>query len=425
MKKRKKVVQGGTSGGKTHGIIPILIDTLARTKLKCTIVAETIPAVKDGAVAIFKQVMQETNRWRADGWIGSPMDYTFANGSVIQFRAYDTVGKAKLAGKRDILFINEANHVAYDIADALMIRSQEIWLDFNADVEFWAHTEVLTETTEEGEQVAELLILTYEDNEACPAATLEDLLIKKRKAYIDPNGDLESKANIKSEFWHNWWKVFGRGLIGNISELRIMPLLNRCKFPQIPEDAIEIPSYLDFGWFPDPIAFGRLFVRQGDETDDLYIVPLVYQTKLSINSKATDAVNLVDILPGKRVNPKQKIIAESADPRCVQEMRAAKPAYNIEAVNKQEVASSLRYFHDYNIWIVETEDNKREFQATWDEFDKYRYKKDKATGSILKVPEDSPKQADHSIDGVRYVLLSKGGRWSLPKRPKPDEKAAA
>ena len=96
MKARKKVVQGGTSSGKTYGIIPVLIDRAAKKeRLKITVVAETLPAVREGALDIFKSVMVDTFRWHESRWNASSLTYTFANGSRIQFKSFDTVGKAK------------------------------------------------------------------------------------------------------------------------------------------------------------------------------------------------------------------------------------------------------------------------------------------------------------------------------------------
>ena len=177
MTARKKVIQGSTSSGKTYGIIPILYDKgLYLPRQKITVVAETLPAVKEGSLDIFQNFMQDEHRWKDSNWNASSLTYTLHNKSRIQFKSFDSVGKAKASGKRDILFINEANHISYNIADALMIRSKETWLDFNADSEFWAHTEVLREPN------SEFLKLTFEDNEAIPQETLEDLLIKRDKA---------------------------------------------------------------------------------------------------------------------------------------------------------------------------------------------------------------------------------------------------
>ncbi len=406
---RKKVVQGGTGAGKTFDIIAILIDDAAAVpNLKITVVCETIAGAKEVADDIFKTIMQDTGRWRENGWRSNPMRYKFANGSRIQFRSFDTVGKAKQAGKRDILFINEANHIAYDIADTLMTRSKDIWLDFNADIEFWAHTEVLQEPN------TELLILTFEDNEEAPEEALEELRIKKQKAYHDVNGPLDDKVNIKNQYWYNWYKVFGRGMIGNISELRIMPLLT--KIDKVPEDAIEIPSALDFGWFPDPLFFARLYVRPGELMDDLFIEPYVYGTKLSINARGDNSNNLVDKLVEMGIDKKNLTIAECADPRCVTDMRGA--GFSIEKVKKKAVELTIPHFHEYNIYIVFT--HPEPAQECYNEFDKYQYDRDKSTNAIIKKP--APGQADHSIDGTRYVIMSRNLRWSIPKwKPKtPD-----
>ena len=179
MNARKRVVQGGTSGGKTHGIIPIEIDyCIKHPKTLTTFVAESIPAVKAGCVRIFKDVMEDTKRWNRENWLGSPMQYTFSNGSIIEFKSFPTIGAAKVAGKRDRLFLNEANHIPFLIADALMIRSRETWIDFNPDNEFWAHTETLQEPN------SEFLLLTYMDNEACPKETIQDLQTKMSKAFL-------------------------------------------------------------------------------------------------------------------------------------------------------------------------------------------------------------------------------------------------
>jgi phage terminase large subunit len=177
MKARKKVVQGATSSGKTYGIIPLLYDKcIAIPRIKVTVVAETLPAVKEGCVDIFKNFMMDEGRWKDEQWNATELVYTSANKSKIQFKSFDSVGKAKAAGKRDILFLNEANHIPYPIADALIIRSKETWIDFNADSEFWAHTEILQQPN------SEFLKLTYLDNEAIPESTLEDMMYKKRKA---------------------------------------------------------------------------------------------------------------------------------------------------------------------------------------------------------------------------------------------------
>lgn len=269
--KRKKVIQGSTSAGKTYGIIPVLIDrAIKEPRIKITIIAETIPAVKDGCVDIFKAVMQDTNRWIDDNWIGSPMEYTFTNGSRIQFKSFDSFGKAKASGKRDILFINEGNHISYKIADTLMTRSKETYIDFNADEEFWAHKEVLKEPN------SEFLALTYLDNEALPPELLEDLLMKRDKAFYNTDlerEDLYLESNIKSQYWANWWLIYGLGEIGSYSNKRIY---NFEVVKEIPPHAKKLPRGMDFGFSPDPTCMVDVYL----DGIDLYLDEIFSQNNL-------------------------------------------------------------------------------------------------------------------------------------------------
>lgn len=300
LKKRKKVIQGSTSAGKTHGIIPILIDrAIKEPRIKITVIAETIPAVRDGCVDIFKNIMQDTNRWIDDHWIGSPMEYTFSNKSRIQFKSFDSVGKAKAAGKRDILFINEGNHISYPIADTLMVRSKETYIDFNADEEFWCHTEVLTEPN------SEFLSLTFLDNEALPEEIRQELMIKKGKAFHDPSltdeTGLYEKENIKSAHWANWWRVYGDGKIGTYSERRIY---NYNIIDEIPPGVKRIPSGMDFGQSPDPTILIDAFI----DGPELYLDEIFCENNLIPEKiKGAERLSIVDRLDEVAINKVKEV----------------------------------------------------------------------------------------------------------------------
>ena len=84
--KRIKIVPGGTSAGKTFGIIPILINKATKTPgLEISIVAESIPNLRRGALKDFEKIMRSTNRWIEDNYSKSLLKYTFANNSFIEF----------------------------------------------------------------------------------------------------------------------------------------------------------------------------------------------------------------------------------------------------------------------------------------------------------------------------------------------------
>lgn len=369
MKARKRVVQGSTSAGKTHGIIPIEIDySIKHPKTLTTFVAETIPAVKSGCVKIFKDVMEDTNRWNEDGWLGSPMQYKFKNGSIIEFKSFPTLGSAKVAGKRDRLFLNEANHIPFLIADALMIRSLETWIDFNPDNEFWAHTETLKESN------SEFLKLTYLDNEACPKETLEDLQNKMVKAFYDPNKDWDDKENIKSTYWANWCTVYVRGEIGSLEGAIYN---NWLPIDNIPKEARLLGYGLDFGYSNDPTAIVEIYKYN----DKRILNEICYEKGLSNKQIST------------YITTNLMCWCDSAEPKSIRELRD----YGINADGVTKGKDSI----NYGIQLIQEHDYlvTSSSQNLITELRKYIWSKDKATNEKLNVPIGN---YNHLMDAWRY-----------------------
>lgn len=366
MKARKRVIQGGTSAGKTYAVIPILIDrALKKERLKITVVAETLPAVKEGALDIFKTIIEETGRWIESNWNASSLTYTFGNKSRIQFKSFDTEGKAKASGKRDILFLNEANHIPFPIADALMIRSIETYIDFNPDNEFWVHTETLQEPN------SEFLLLTYLDNEGLSKETLEDLLIKKKKAET-------------SDYWANWWKVYGEGQIGN---LQGVVFTNWKQIDRIPEGA-KLKGYgMDFGYTNDPTTLTAIYEFEGIE----YWDEVIYRTQL------TNA-EISKLMTANNVSKSVPIFADSAEPKSIQELKNM-GWNNITPADKgkDSIMFGIQAIQELNIKVTSNSLNLIK------ELRSYIWVKDKS-GISKNKPIDA---FNHSIDGIRYFYTTK------------------
>ncbi len=198
LKKRIKIIQGGTSAGKTFGILPILIDKAARNpNVEISVVAESIPHLRRGALKDFIKIMKWTNRYIDSQFNKSLLTYQFRNGSVIEFFSADDASKLRGA-RRDILYINECNNVTFDAYLELSIRTKkEIYLDFNPANEFWVHTELKDEPD------ADFIILTYKDNEALDESIVRQIEKNREKA-------------ATSSYWANWWRVYGLGEVGSL-----------------------------------------------------------------------------------------------------------------------------------------------------------------------------------------------------------------
>lgn len=379
MTARKKVVQGATSSGKTYGIIPIIYDKcLANPRTKATVVAETLPAVKEGCVDIFKNFMMDEGRWSDDQWNATELTYTALNKSKIQFKSFDSVGKAKAAGKRDILFLNEANHIPYPIADALIIRSQEVWIDFNADSEFWAHTEILQQPN------SEFLKLTYLDNEAIPSATLEDLMYKKSKAE-------EEQRNGVYGYWWNWWQVYGLGEIGNLQGAIFN---NWSTVKNVPEHAKLLGYGLDYGYRNDPTALVAIYYA--DQV--YYLHELIYQTGL-LNKAISERMSSLG------VDRYTAITADSAEMKSNDEL--ASLGWRI--IDAKKGADSIVYgvskMQELDLRVTESSLN------LINEFRKYTWARDR-DGNAINKPIDA---FNHGIDAVRYYFQTNMANPEAPR----------
>ena len=96
LNKRIKVVCGGTSAGKTFGIIPILIDKAIRNpNLEISIVSESVPHLRRGALKDFLKIMMMLNRYRDAQFNKSILKYNFTNGSYIEFFSTDQSDKLR------------------------------------------------------------------------------------------------------------------------------------------------------------------------------------------------------------------------------------------------------------------------------------------------------------------------------------------
>lgn len=359
---RKRVVQGGTSAGKTFGIIPILIDdAINNPGQEVSIVSESIPHLRRGAMKDFLKIMQQTGRYIDSHWNKSLLTYTFSNGSYIEFFSADMEGRLRGA-RRTTLYVNEANNIPFDFYHQMAIRtSGTIWLDFNPTTEFWAHTEVLKDDD------AEHLILTYKDNEALPS-TVRDEIEKARDKAKD------------SAYWANWWKVYGLGEIGSLQDT----IFNFEIVDTTPSDARLLGYGLDFGFSFDPAAVVEVRMMG----DDLYVKEVIYEKELTnqdLNLKL------------HQWGVSGKIVADSAEPKSIEELK--RKGWNIEGAHKgaDSIKMSIDLLQRFNIKITRDSVNliKEMRGYSWDK---------NRTGDYTGKPTDKD---NHAIDALRYVALNR------------------
>ena len=125
LRKRVRVVQGGTSSSKTYTIIPMLI-TFANQEPNqvISIVSESIPHLRRGAMRDFINILTDTGLYVDSAFNKSNLIYEFPNGSIIEFFSADQHDRLRGA-RRDVLFINECNNVDFESYHQLAIRTKK------------------------------------------------------------------------------------------------------------------------------------------------------------------------------------------------------------------------------------------------------------------------------------------------------------
>ena len=363
LKKRVKIIQGGTSAGKTFGILPILIDKATKnSNIEISVVAESIPHLRRGALKDFLNIMKWTGRYFEQRFNKSFLRYDFANGSYIEFFSADDSSKLRGA-RRDILYINECNNVDFNSYNELAIRTkQEIYLDFNPANEFWVHTEL----KDEGD--SDFLILTYRDNEA-----LDERIVKE----IEKN---KIKAKTSS-YWENWWRVYGEGLVGMLEGVVFS---NWKVIDKIPAEARLLGYGIDFGYSVDPSSIIEVYNYNGERI----LNEICYET------------GLVNTDIAKKLQKTVIAYADSSEPKSIEEIR--RTGQVIKGVRKgaDSINFGIQIMQSQSYLVTSKSSNLiKELRA-------YCWDKDR-TGKQLNKPTDS---FNHAVDAVRYHEMESLGR---------------
>lgn len=372
-KARLRICQGGARAGKTIAILMCLIDLAtnpALGKLVMSVVSETMPHLRRGAIRDFENIMRARGYWDDSSWNKTTLTYVFPNGTLIEFFSADSPDKVR-GPARDILFINECNNVPFETYRQLALRtSRVIYLDFNPVSEFYVHTELLSRSD------AEFVKLTYLDNEAIPPAIRRE--IEELRKYP------------------NLWRVYGLGEIGvNEGQVYTNWIVDQLEEP--PETAELVRHGLDYGYTNDPSALLDIFKWNGG-----YILDeLVYEAGLS-NRKIANNLRVHEGLApidenGKYVGRTRTLtVADSSEPKSNDQMKDDYGILITGAVKGEgSVNFGIEQLQQETIYVTKRSTNIIK------EYRNYLWKKDKKTEQALNVPVDA---FNHAMDAARYAI---------------------
>jgi phage terminase large subunit len=354
------VNQGGTSSGKTYAILQVLFTRAINEVCTISVVGQDIPNLKVGALrdALDIYNADEVIKEQLTFYNRSERVFTFKNGSIMEFNSYDNEQDAK-SGKRDYLFINEANGIPYNIYEQLSLRTRkQVYLDYNPDSSFWVHDKIIPLPN------AELIISDHRHN-----PFLSDKTRQKIEALKDKDLDL--------------WKVYARGRTGKIEGLILKKwfVLNESF-----EDKKLIGYGIDFGFTNDPTTLIEVRLQEGE----LWIKELIYETGLT-NQDISSRMEMLGVSKGAL------IVADSSEPKSIEELRRLR--WTIDGVKKgaDSIMFGINLLKGYTINVHASSTNLIK------ELEQYKWKVDR-NGDSLNVPIDN---YNHAIDALRYLVMHK------------------
>ena len=366
---------GGTRSGKTYSNLQLLLylSDHDKTPTITSVVSETMPHLKRGAIRDFKSVMGE--EWRDDRWNKTDCIYTLPNGSIIEFFSADAPSKVH-GPARDRLFLNEAQNISYEIARQLFVRTNDkIIIDYNPTHSFWAN-EIIEPRPE---------CITIH------STFLDNYNITTGESFLSENQRAEILANRHDR---NWWQVYGEGKVGTLEGL----IYTFEQIDRMPDDAgLKEVWGMDFGFTNDPTAIVRCLVDTGRKV--VYVDEKCYRTRMMNADIAT-------LLTSEGIGPAVEIFADCAEPKSIAEIRTAGlkvlPSDKDAPVRSQKLAFQLQWMQGWQIKVTKSSVNliKELRNYTWD--------KDK-DGNSVNYPIDI---YNHALDAMRYAIWSKFGKRS-------------
>lgn len=360
-----RIVQGGKGSSKTVSILMlfILLAISKREGLILSVVAQSLPNLKSGAIRDFEKILRSWGLY--DKFQVNKTEHTYTFGSnIIEFFSVDGEG-SRLGSRRTHLYINEADFIKFTTYIELYSRTSEFTiLDYNPRRKFWVHKELI------GEPHVDYIVLNFTHNEFIPPKEKDSILWFKKK------------ASEGSKYFKNKWRVLGLGLLG-ITEGVIFENWKEAK--KVPDGARYLGAALDWGFSGDPTGIVKIYRYDGK----VYLLESLYKKGLLNSQIAKHIKNDKELSDGI-------IIADASEPKSIAELRTY--GVKIKKSDVKDIDFGISVMQEFELILVGSN--------LVEEFENYSEKTNKA-GETLGVPIDD---WNHLIDPSRYFfaeMLSK------------------
>ena len=384
---REYYLEGGRGSTKSSFISEKIIELLENNPNMCCVVLRKVKdTLKDSVYTQLEwavDTLAETYpNIRADyKFTRSPLEITkISTGQKIYFRGADDYGKIKSLKTPKDMYVGITWYEEFDqFAGMEEVRkiNQSLIRGGEDFVQFYSYnTPASSQHFVNIEKIVpkDTRIVHLSDYRAVPKRWLG-------QAFFD---EAEFLKSVNEKLYQNEYLGLMTGVGGNVFE--------NVELREITDEEINTYDYIyqgmDFGWFPDPLAWTKMCYNPSQRT--LYIFDEFVVNKMS------NADVWQHLKEEKGVVEDDMIIADSAEPKSIGDFRGYGSSMRGAEKGPGSVEYSMKWLSALNKIVI---DPKR-CPISAQEFSTYEYQQDK-DGNYISGYVDAD---NHCIDSVRYAL---------------------
>lgn len=384
---REYYLEGGRGSTKSSFISEIIITLLENNPKMCAVVLRKVKdTLKDSVYAQLEwalDTLDETYPGLKDRWklTKSPLEMTnIRTGQIIYFRGADDYGKIKSLKTPKDMYVGITWFEEFDqFAGMMEVRkiNQSLIRGGEDFIQLYSYnTPASTQHFVNIEKMIpkESRLVHLSDYRSVPKKWLG-------QAFID---EAEFLKETNEKLYENEYLGLMTGVGGNVFE--------NVELREITDEEINTFDYIyqgiDFGWFPDPLAWTKCCYNPSNRT--LYIFDEFVVNKMS-NADVWEHLK-----NEKGVTEDDLIIADSAEPKSIGDFKA----YGSCMRGAEKGAGSVEYSMKWLSSLAKIVIDQRRCPVSAQEFSTYEFEQDK-DGNYISGYVDAD---NHCIDSIRYAL---------------------
>lgn len=373
-KERITVLYGGGGSGKSHFVVQkMIIKAFTYPNRRILIVRKVQRTIRNSIYKLFLEQLEGMGLLKHCNHTTTNLEIRLPNGSEIIFTGLDDPEKIKSITRIDDIVIEEASELS----------NEEEFMQLNTRLRSKAPNQqihCMFNPVSKSNWVYKYWFKQEQPNTRILHTTYKDNLNHLPQEYID---QMESYKEI-NPFYYD---VYTLGKFGNLGK-RVFTRWQEKDFDvtQVIKENPKVMTRIgaDWGFSNDPTTI--IYSLADIENRKLWICEETYQKGL-LNNEIAEIIHL-------KGYQKQEIIADSAEPKTIEEMKQHGIS-NIKGVKKGKgsILTGIQFMQQFEIFIHPSCEN------TIREFGDYSYRKDKH-GEYINEFEG----ADHALDAIRYSL---------------------